>query len=509
MTQTDVVTNTPIMSQALALGQGFNVYGALSADSLITPIFDLEASGFHTFTFLGSDYSIPVITTGIEDTTTYYRGGTYDSRESFQNSISAGVDVQASYGAFSGEMNVAFSRQYETSSDYTFSYNSMYSQLAYLELAPDDHYLTSAFQQRVSELPDTVTPDNLAAFEQFFATFGIYYTNRVVIGASLAFWVATLKTSELTDYNISAMLTAQYNGLFTSGSISTNILASATWKSYAASSSVGIQAFGADPTKAVAVAKLDPFQPSQASVATFQAWVDSIRTDPAIVDFQLTGIWERCGSKRQAVQAAWELYGAIMRPHLVATTTTNLYPPTPATPPAVTIGRLIAPAAQPADNVGFQVTVLDGSAVLGDPAAVLFDEYYSISATNWWQAYEAMYDKMAADLSTGTLLAQGNILLLASFNLNYNATPTPAFTTILRSAGCGDALTEWLANADSGSALGFPGNVLVAGIIGQGQGSAVEVMEYYWQSGTIPAELDVLFYRNADASGYTMGLGPS
>ena len=49
-------SNLPFLSQANALGQGFNVYGALDPDSLIAPLFDFTKAPVHTFTFLGQDY---------------------------------------------------------------------------------------------------------------------------------------------------------------------------------------------------------------------------------------------------------------------------------------------------------------------------------------------------------------------------------------------------------------------------------------------------------------------
>ncbi|MFE4629500.1 MAC/perforin domain-containing protein [Streptomyces mirabilis] len=496
----------PFLSQANALGQGFNVYGTFSADSLITPLFDLRASGSQVFTFLGRDYQIPGIASGIEDTTTYYLATVSDTRDSFQNSIAVHANVDASYGAFSGELEAAYSNEYATSREYTFAYRNVYAQLARLQLSPAVQYLTKEFTDRLATLPFSLTSENLEPFEDFFNTFGTYFTSEVTLGASLGFWVATEKTSEVSDTEISAALSAQYEGLTQSGSISADITNTAGWKAYSTSTSVSLQAVGSDPTKGAKVAALDPWNPSPGSVATYSAWIDSIATDPALVDFRLTGIWELCGPRRKVVQQAWDAYGTTMRPNLVVNAITSLSPPVSPVTPAITLGRLIAPAAPPKDNAGYQAVVLDGTDITGS-ASVLFDRYYAMNASTWPNAYAALYDEMYADLSAGNLTTGGNVLILAGFNVNWNAVPTPGFVNVLRAAGCGDRLDYWLTHNDNGSSLGTPATVIVVGIFGQGAGTAVETIQAEPWSPPTAAQLEVLFYRRTDGNGYAIGPG--
>ena len=165
---------------------------------------------------------------GIEDTTTYYSGGTFESRDEFQNSFAAHASVDGiPDGAFSGELDLAFSREVRTSSSFVLSYRSMFAQLAYLQLRPDPQYLSSEFSERLNLLPLSFTPDVLNVFEDFFNSFGVYFTSKVVIGANLDFWVATEKSSSITDVEISSYLSAEYGGVLTTGSISADITASA------------------------------------------------------------------------------------------------------------------------------------------------------------------------------------------------------------------------------------------------------------------------------------------
>lgn len=497
----------PILSQANTLGQGFDVYGTFSVDSLITPLFDLQSSGSQVFTFLGRDYQIPAITTGIEDTTTYYLGSVSDTRDSFQNSIALHANVDASYGAFSGELEAAYSNEYQNSREYTFAYRNVYAQLARLQLSPSTQFLTKEFTDRLATLPlSLTTAGDLLPFEDFFNTFGIYFTSEVTLGASLGFWVATEKISSLSDTEISTALSAQYEGLTQSGSISADVTATAAWKAYSTTTSVGLQAVGSDPTKGAKVAALDPWSPSPASVATYSAWIDSIATDPAVVDFRLTGIWELCGPRRKVVQEAWDAYGTIMRPNLVVNTVTTLSPPASPVVPAVSLGHLITPTTPPRDNAGYQVVVLDGENITG-PGSVLLDRYYSMSASTWPNSYQALYDEMFADLSSGGLTNTPNVLILAGFNVNWNAVPTPDFVNTLRSAGCGDRLDYWLTHNDNGSSLGTPATVIVVGIFGQGIGTAAEYIRAEPWTPPTASQLEVIFYRRTDGNGYTLDVG--
>ncbi|TDB84984.1 hypothetical protein E1264_22780 [Actinomadura sp. KC216] len=500
-------TAHPILSQANAVGQGFDIYGTMSDDSLITPLFDLAESGYHTFTFLGHEWDIPNDVLGREDTKTYFYSVTGEARDELQASLSAELGVSASYGAFSGEFKSEFSGEYTRSSEYMFSYHNMYAQLARLQLAADPKFPSKAFTDRVAQLPATFDESELRAFIEFFDSFGIYYTTEVSLGASLGFWVATEKRSQMAKAEISAMLNAQYKGLFSSGSISSKIRGSSEWKAYSSNSSVGIRAIGADPAKGARVAALDPWNPSQASVEAYNAWVDSIATDPAIVDFKLRGIWELCGDRRRAVQEAWQAYGQTMRPKLMITTSTTLYPPPEPRPPAITIGHLLKPPNPPAYNAGYQLIVLDGRKDITTEGAVLFDRYYGVDAKTWSHTYTAMYQTMAEDVTAQGLLMNGNILVLAGYNMNWDAVPSPEFIDVLRAAGCGEQLTHWLQTANPGSAIGFPANIMAVGILGQGIGTAIEFMVRENEMKPIPAELGVLFFRNPDGSGYTMSTG--
>lgn len=501
--------NPHSLSQANALGKGFDIYGALDINSLMRPIFDFRKVPTHTFTFLGVDYSIPSIVEGIEQTQSYYNSGAALSRDELQNSLAVHAKVAASYGAFSGEMEAAFKTQYTRSSVYAFSHNTFYSQLAYLDLNPDEQYLSDDFLARINALPISVTLENLDVFEDFFNTFGIYFTSKITLGASLSFYVATQQASESHQQDIIANFGVQYNALYVKGEISADVLNSESWKYYSTNSQVNVWSFGADPTKGAALAKLteaESFNPSMETVKAFNDWVDSIKTDPAIVDFGLTGIWEVCGARRKVVQQAWDMYGSTMRPRLVISTSTTYYPAQPYVVPSINIGRQILPSEPPQYGMGYQVVVLKGD--ISNPNSTIFNRYYSIDSRTWYSTFNELYKNMYTDLQP--YQQDGNILILVAFNLNRNAPPSPDFLSLMRYAGAGSKVENWVANNDSGSALGFPANVILVGIFGRGTGSDVELSQVYFparQDQVTQAYVEVFFYRRPSEQGYTLSLG--
>ncbi|MBV9791719.1 MAG: hypothetical protein JOZ51_26210, partial [Chloroflexi bacterium] len=201
------VEGVPYLSQANFVGQGFDIYGAYNIKtSRITLLFDPEKAGTHEFTFLGKTYALPAYIDGAENTEATYLEATVNTRDEFQNSISAHAKVHGSYGAFSGQMEAAYGHQFTSNNEYTYSYRNYYSRLATLFIKIDTKYLTDYFAQRIAELPTTVNENNLIEFEEFFDDFGAYFTSEVNLGGSLDYYVAISKQSSLGSTDISAMV---------------------------------------------------------------------------------------------------------------------------------------------------------------------------------------------------------------------------------------------------------------------------------------------------------------
>jgi hypothetical protein len=212
MTTGQTAQDLPYLSQANTLGQGFDVYGAYGAESLLRPIFDLNGTPTSVFTFLDKDYQIPAIVRGIQDTSSAYNGGTYASREGFQNKIAVFAGVEGKYGEFSGELKAAFATDDARSNEYYYAFWNFYTWLGRLQLIPDTTFLTADFSHAVKSLPEAVTPQTLPTFADFFAQFGGYYTSQVSLGASLEFYNGVSKTTTDSTKQIAAMLGLHYTG---------------------------------------------------------------------------------------------------------------------------------------------------------------------------------------------------------------------------------------------------------------------------------------------------------
>ena len=515
---------TPYMSQANAVGQGFDVFGQFDISGLTNPLFDVSKAPTQTFTFLGNDYLIPTYITPVQDTRGYYSGGTYESRDSLQSSIAAHAGVNIGYGAFSGEMKADYSGEFTQNTHYAYAYNNFYAPLAYLQLNNYEQYLSSDFTSHLAALPDTFDPTNDALFVAFFQRYGGSYTKRITLGGSFSFYVSVEQSSGLSEQSIDVTFNAQYNGLVNSGSIDASVKVSQAWQSYTQASKTHIFVSGGDPTKIAALEAIqsDPLSPSPQTVSHYQDWAASLAANPAIVDFSLSGIWDLCGTKGAVVQQAWQEYSQQHRPRLTISTQSQEEdwsggnPPLPAAiPPVITLaGTLIKPEQAPASPAGFQLVILENNGeAITDPGAILFNQYYSIPPQGeWMDTYGHMYDQIAGDLEA--FVGSGALFILASFGLDNNMPPTNDAYTQLSTAGAGDRLTFWENHSDPGSMVGnatawvsYPADYILVSMFDSGPGSGIEVFDGNW-GGVNPVsdQLEVFLFKQNDTDPYTLGM---
>jgi hypothetical protein len=509
----------PFLSQAETVGRAFNVYGELSSRSLKRPLLDRRKAGETTFTFLGKEYAVPSYVSAVEDTRADYFGGTCESREKFQNGIAAHAQVQGSAGFFSGEMRASYDWAFESSSLYSFAYQNFVSHLAHLDFDPGPglQALSDDFVKRVQDLPAEARTDSLPLFVRFFEDFGGYYTRRVTLGCSLRFAVSVHSDSKLGKEDITAMMKAQYDGLFTSGSIAADVKQSLAWKAYSATSQTDIQAMGGDPEAITALIAVPPLDPSGKTVEAFQSWVRSVKSDPAICDFALEGIWTLCGDKAEAVRQAWKMYIELLHARLTIRTVSSgvplqPWPPqtTPA-PPAINLRHPLKPLTPPETFCGFQMVFLEPSQDLAELFKVRHNRYYSVELHEPWKpVYGNVYKQIQVDLET--VAKKGDLVILSSFGIDYNMVPPHDLMSLLQSVGADLQLQDWLESAaaghESGGWIGAPANYALVGIKDAGTGTGVEAMTYTY-SRTLPVllALDVYLYRDSLDGSFTLGLG--
>ncbi|MHB9856720.1 MAC/perforin domain-containing protein [Streptomyces sp. YIM S03343] len=500
MTTDPIVQDLPFLSQANALGQGFDVYGVYGAESLLRPIFDLDDTPTTVFTFLGKDYQIPSVVRGVQDTSSTYNSGTFTSREGFQNKVAVFAGVEGKYGEFSGELKAAFATDYARSSEYYYTFKNFYTRLGHLQLNPDTTFLTADFSEAVGKLPDTVTPQNLPVFADFFARFGGYYTSQVSLGASLEFYNGVSKVTTDTVTQISAMLEAHYTGLFSSGSISAGILASQEWKTYAENSTLSIATTGGDAIGAAHLQSIDARNPSDKTVDAFNGWLETISDNPAVSEYKLSGIWHVCGTKKPVVQQAWVLFGKTMHPRITIEATS---PATQA--PTITLGYQIKPSTPPDTLSGWQIAILDRRDV-STPSKVVFDRYYTFDK-DWVTTFQKVYQTMARDIRESGCADENHILVACGFGLKYNCSPNSDFYGLLRSAGGGEMLQRWVQNANPGSSNVNNTGYALIGVFDDGADSGLEAFTSVWDR-SARLDLDAYFYRLAYDAPYTFGPAP-
>jgi hypothetical protein len=489
--------NTPYLSQANFVGQGFDIWGQFDVvASVITPLFDPGKAGTHNFEFLDKTWALPDYVSGAEDTGAYFTEDTGSSREDFQSSLAVNASVNASYGAFSGQMSASYGKQFSTSSEHFYSYRNFFSSLAKLQLVPSNNYYSTAFAQRLAALPNEVTPANRDLFIDFFDDFGTYYTSSIVLGATLQYYVAVSKSSSITENDISASVNIEVKALFASGGVSVDTKFKETWKSYSANRTVNIIAKGGDPMFLGQIANADPDQPSGKTVELYNDWLASIKTNPAVVDFKLTGIWELCGDKSATVLKAFNEYAQTMRPKLSidCSALPGIYPE------IILAGQTIVPKNQPGDR-GYQLVVLDRTNI--SATGIVLNNYYNFPANSGYPGFKAMYEAMAADIASGGYGKPSFVMILASYNMYNNAPPVPGIVPLLRSAGAGTRLEYWLDNSDAGSTITGNAVYIQVGIFGIGPNSGVSHFSSAWES-PATGTLVIYFYKMPGSPLYTL-----
>lgn len=511
------VNSIPELSQSNAVGQGFDVFGEVNTNSFLTPLLDPNKAQKKVFTLVGKDFLIPTYINPIENTSGYYEGGTYMSRNDFQNSVAVNVQATAGYGLFSGEMKAAYKNEFSSSSEYAYTYNNFYSSLAVLQLAEYSGYLRDSFVKKVADLPESVTPDNLNKFIAFFNEYGIYYTDKIELGGSLEFYVSVAKSAQMSEQEISAMMKAQYDGLFVKGSISSEITSKESWKKYSENSQYHISVTGGDPSLAGALTSINPLDPSQSTVNAYKDWLNSVSTSAAITNMKLKGIWMLCGDKSRVVQEAWLTYSETIHPKITLETSSYItfWPITqkPVTPIITVNGFNAQPSVSPISPVGYQALILSNDA---ESPRILYNKYFSLdpNSYNWMtSSYPDLYQRMTDELSNTEFNKKGNILILCSFGLGLNLCPTEPFYRFLKLNGAGSELEYWETHCDPGSQMGNQNywmvssmNYVLASQLGNGPDVGNEVFDYAkeWNS-SVNTQLTIYLFKDSINGKYTIG----
>jgi hypothetical protein len=131
---------------------------------------------------------------------------------------------------------------------------------------------------------------------------------------------------------------------------------------------------------------------------------------------------------------------------------------------------------------GIQVVVLHSDGDMTDPASIITNSYITVGNVNdtWGNTYQYMWDNAAAlILSSGDITQQR--LIVASFGLDLNMSPTAFFLDLMLNNGAGAQLQNWGTSGDPGSEgadwVQNPVNYIVVGGSSYGYGEGYEIFD--------------------------------
>ncbi len=475
-----------------ALGKRFDIQGAYSMHSIgSTALVDLNKIPTKEVSFLGQLVTIPKATDLIPQTEFSHFTSMAESRTEFQQSVSrhasASGKTSAFGGEFGGEFDVAYGSQSRDTVATSYLYDCVTAPLgrASLSQVPAE-YLADSFLEWVGTLPDTCTAGNQHLFDAFFHAQGTHYLTSMKLGGDLRLYTSVEKSTSVGSQDLQAFAKIHFDGLFTSGKFEYKETQKASWDKYFATFKSTILGHGGDPGHLL---KLVGNNGEKPDVDAFAAWVTSLKSDPALSDFGLSGIWGLCGNpkKQAAVEAAYNVYLAKHRKRIDIARSgfhTAIY----------LDGALLKEPDHPltqSTDYGWRLT----SVRISD-MTVLYDECFGYFPGYWADDSKKMYAKMKASIDSRRLTSTQGTLLIVSI---YGGIIQPAYgasiVPSLREAGAGankssmgemalvadtykgmgsGALAFWKDWLDHTGDVNRPVDYILVGLAGGGVGKGIE-----------------------------------
>ncbi|MFD0000112.1 MAC/perforin domain-containing protein [Nocardia sp. NPDC127526] len=300
---------------ASAIGRGFNILGTYSSRSLMPQIVDLGSDNrLFEYPPTGLIYAVPENSYPVESTHTTGSSYVYKTVEAFQSHFATKAQVSASYGAFSGQFNLAYGNTVNTDQSYYYcGYESDFTAWELNLNSTSQRWLSPDFVEDpdVQNLPTTFTPQNQERFFAVFRKWGTHLVTQVIVGGSLDYYeaVQTSYSSDLTKINYNVQL--EYQAVFTSSKAESQTEWEQLTKTWADSRQVTVSATGGDNSV------LNALNPGygDSDVGIFDKWSSAVMTNPAVIEFTLKPLTQVfSGDQAAAVSLALEAYtnGAIL-----------------------------------------------------------------------------------------------------------------------------------------------------------------------------------------------------
>jgi hypothetical protein len=164
----------------------------------------------------------------------------------------------------------------------------------------------------------------------------------------------------------------------------------------------------------------------------------------------------------------------------------------PPLPPKITLNGTPLPApsnAPPWLPNGCQVVVFSGYEDLTQPSSIISNKYQIVANMqgSWAESYRWMWDDVATQImSSGDVEQQ--IVIVATFGLDYEMTPTAATFELCLGRGAGPQLQEWGLRpsvSEGGDYIEYPANYVLLGNTGYGYGEGYESFDYSTSGNTV------------------------
>jgi hypothetical protein len=411
------------------LGHGFNIYEANNSSSIMpSAIFNFQGKNCpsRTITYGGVDYTIPEIVDFLPDMRVSNESGATSQMSSLEEKFAASLDVSGSYGVFSAQLKTSYEESNTHTSESYYGYHFTTIGLGTFTLRRQEaQYFTDGFTADLAALPTTYSKDTFTEFQSFFNKYGIYFLSKFRAGGQLQMTNAVERTDSTSESTASADLSAQYDGLFVSGSFSASVTKSQAWEEFSKSSKTNLQGYGGS-TKAISdLVAIDPMNPSEASLAAYQEWADSIGTAAVPTNYTLTPISQVCGDKESAVAAAMKAYACQIN---ITTNFDKDYGS--GTPKYKLYGKLSingkkatlpSSAKSPSDEAGIQVVIIDRK----EPDTFIVNNFFTYDPDRWQETYPVMYEGLYETLKDYT--EPKYLVILRSSNLQKGCFPLGKF----------------------------------------------------------------------------------
>lgn len=217
-----------------------------------------------------------------------------ESFDRFEKTLHVDASVATGTGMFSVDATAAQASSLRTTEDAYYGMRDSFISFWAVYLSD-----TTVVSEDTFDLSDVPVPFNHAArqkYEFFFDRYGTHFVSRVWVGgkASLAFSV--LKSSGMTKEEVQAGIKASSGS---AGKASANTDLQTSKEKLQSSAHCTVWGMGGDPLKLASLSSFDEGQ--------YNDWIQSIKPNPQVVEFEVAGIWTlvRDPDKAKALQDAY------------------------------------------------------------------------------------------------------------------------------------------------------------------------------------------------------------